>query len=298
MDRAQHRLIMLEREKQALEQQVCQLLSSSVLLSIVQKLIQCTEKRRSILRKWRSQSLYTQVGKHTKGDARAEAITRHNDSHLKAELSSQRELVSRLHAELATGVLVLNHFEAICHETWSLGEVSLKQFQFDKGCISRVWRESMICSAVSSRADEESNAWNAKCEGLRQALQAQELHAENLEKELAMRPSSRQVMEYFNKMTVHPEADEKSAHGHSQLKGTPAFPVCDFKMWSLGKPYRSCVPQLFVQWKNPWDPLSFSIWHQVFLSANLVWSKGQLLPNTTESKISDARSKLKWYWRR
>lgn len=53
-----------------------------------------------------------------------------------------------------------------------------------------------VCAycAVSSRADEESNAWNAKCEGLRQALQAQELHAENLEKELSMRPSSRQVI--------------------------------------------------------------------------------------------------------
>ena len=46
---------------------------------------------------------------------------------------------------------------------------------------------------MSARSDEESSAWNSKCDGLRQTLQAQELHAENLEKELAMRPSSRQV---------------------------------------------------------------------------------------------------------
>ena len=33
----------------------------------------------------------------------------------------------------------------------------------------------------------------AKCEGLRSALQAQEVHAEDLERELATRPSTKQV---------------------------------------------------------------------------------------------------------
>ena len=43
------------------------------------------------------------VSKDSKGESRSEAINRQTDGHLKAELSSQRELVSRLHAELATG---------------------------------------------------------------------------------------------------------------------------------------------------------------------------------------------------
>ena len=44
-----------------------------------------------------------QVSKDPRADARSEATSRQTDGHLKAELSSQRELVSRLHAEVATG---------------------------------------------------------------------------------------------------------------------------------------------------------------------------------------------------
>ena len=50
-----------------------------------------------------------------------------------------------------------------------------------------------MAGAVSLRAEEEASAWSSRCEGLRAALQAQEAHAEALERELATRPSAKQV---------------------------------------------------------------------------------------------------------
>ena len=50
-----------------------------------------------------------------------------------------------------------------------------------------------MADAVGLRAEEEASAWSSRCEGLRAALQAQEAHAEALERELATRPSAKQV---------------------------------------------------------------------------------------------------------
>lgn len=47
--------------------------------------------------------------------------------------------------------------------------------------------------AVSMRADEEAEAMNSRCEGLRLALRAQEAHAEALERELTTRPTVTQA---------------------------------------------------------------------------------------------------------
>jgi hypothetical protein len=48
-------------------------------------------------------------------------------------------------------------------------------------------------ASLTAKLEENEAAWNARCDGLRRALEAQEGHSAALETELAARPTSRQV---------------------------------------------------------------------------------------------------------
>ena len=118
-----------------------------------------------------------QVSKDLDRDNAPETHTKQNDSNLKAELSAQRELVSRLHSELAAGKSSLPPFTwrstgstlqylridppaALC--SLNLGH-QIMQANNDNACMTKyktgtpllVWHEFFLSSLQSSY----SNAW-------------------------------------------------------------------------------------------------------------------------------------------
>ena len=113
MDRAQHRLVMLEREKENLKQQVSSAYGRQTLLRPCAQAFCCGPDWWSFslllvfqilhLPAHGSRHKTLQVNREANHSVASEASSRQNDAQLKAELSTQRDLVSRLHAELGTG---------------------------------------------------------------------------------------------------------------------------------------------------------------------------------------------------
>ena len=54
-------------------------------------------------------------------------------------------------------------------------------------------RLQSVLGALAARTEEEAAAASTRCEGLRDALRAQEAHADALERELQSRPTAKQV---------------------------------------------------------------------------------------------------------
>ena len=96
---------------------------------------------------------------------------------------------------------------------WSIGVHDISVSMETKTLKARMFRSASAISetavlilgfvAVTTERDQEMEGLNAKCEGLRSALQAQERHAEALDRELDSRPTASQVF-FLRMVSRHP----------------------------------------------------------------------------------------------
>ena len=100
MERAQQRLMTLEREKEDLVAKVSNMLTQSS--GVLQVQAQCCATATCFWPMLATNSCVSQIGEGKDSPTSGSPVSRQNEEGLRAELSSQRQLVSRLHSEMSS----------------------------------------------------------------------------------------------------------------------------------------------------------------------------------------------------